>query len=67
LYGDRIITSLKKAERNTEDGIIDAFAEMNVLSRTKKIYAGESSFAETASKLSGIRMICLGAKYPREV
>jgi hypothetical protein len=63
LYGDRIITSLKETERNNENGIIDAFVEMNVLSRTNKIYAGDSSFARVASQLSGIRMICLGSEF----
>jgi hypothetical protein len=63
LYGDRIITSMKASKRNTETGIIDAFVEMNVLSRTKKIYAGDSSFAHIASKLSGTDIIYAGFGY----
>jgi hypothetical protein len=63
LHGDRIITSMKASERNTETGIIDAFVEMTVLSCTKKIYAGDSSFAQIASKFSGTNMIRLGLKW----
>lgn len=59
LYGERIITSMKSTNRGTEDGIIDAFTEMNILSRTKKIYAGDSSFARISSNLSGIDCIQL--------
>jgi hypothetical protein len=59
LYRDRIITSMKASERNTETGIIDAFVEMNVLSRTKKIYAGDSSFALVSTSLSGTQLIRL--------
>lgn len=54
MYGDRIITSFKETRRDCEDGIMDAFTEMNVLSRTRCLYAGDSSFAYMASKLSGI-------------
>ncbi|MDR0732713.1 MAG: hypothetical protein LBF08_01435 [Dysgonamonadaceae bacterium] len=56
LYGDRIITSMKEVKRDTEEGIIDAFVEINVLSRTKKLYAGNSSYARISASLSGIEM-----------
>lgn len=59
LFGDKIVTSLVKTARNTQDGIIDAFVEMNILARTKKIYAGDSSFARIASNLNGVPFILL--------
>ena len=59
LYGDRIVTFMKETHRNTEEGIIDAFVEMNILSRTKKIYAGDSSFARISANISGINYIQL--------
>lgn len=59
LYGNRIITFMKDTNRNTEEGIIDAFVEMNILSRTNRIYAGDSSFARISSNLSGIDYIQL--------
>lgn len=63
MYGDRIITLKKESVRNTEKGIIDAFVEMNVLSRTKRIYAGASSFALVSASLSGTELIRLGREY----
>ncbi|MDR1632106.1 MAG: hypothetical protein LBR97_04400 [Dysgonamonadaceae bacterium] len=59
LYGNRIITSRRKVVRNTETGIIDAFVEMNVLSRTNKIYASNSTFSHIAARLSGTNVIFL--------
>ena len=53
-FGDRIITSLKPTSRNNKEGIIDGFVEMNVLSRTDKLYASsQSSFSELAHFFSG--------------
>lgn len=53
-FGDRIITSFKPTSRDNKQGIIDAFVELNVLSRTDKIYASSrSSFSELAHYLSG--------------
>lgn len=53
-FGDRIITSMKPTSRNNKEGIIDGFVEMNVLSRTDKIYASSrSSFSELAHYFSG--------------
>jgi len=52
-FGDQIITSLKQTSRNNKEGIIDAFVEMNVLSKTDKIYASScSSFSEIAHLFS---------------
>lgn len=59
LYGDRILTFMKETNRNTEEGIIDAFVEMNILSRTRKIYAGDSSFARISANISGIDYVQL--------
>jgi len=53
LFGDKIITSLKKTSRNTKDGIIEAYVEIVALSRTQKIYgSAQSSFCELAHLLS---------------
>ena len=53
LFGEKIITSKKKTSRNNKAGIIEAFIEMIVLSKTDKIYASYgSSFSETAHYLS---------------
>lgn len=62
IYGDRIITSFKETRRDCEDGILEAFTEMNILSRTRCLYAGDSSFAYIASKLSGINYIMVSNK-----
>lgn len=57
-FGDKIITSFEKTERNTEKGIVDAFTEMHILSQTKIIYAtAKSSFSELASFLTNIPFI----------
>lgn len=53
-FGSYIFTMEKPVVRNTKEGIIDAFVEMNLLSRTDKIYASsKSSFSELAHFLSG--------------
>lgn len=62
IYGDRIITSFRETRRDSEEGILDAFVEMNVLSRTQRLYAGDSSFAYIASKLSGLDYIMVSNK-----
>ena len=57
LFGDRIITSNEVYSRNTKDGIINAFVELNVLSRTKKILASSnSSFSNLAHLLHQIEI-----------
>ena len=54
IFGDAIFTSTKEVSRNTGQGIIDAFIELNILSRTDKIYAPyNSSFSELAHFLHG--------------
>lgn len=53
LFGNQLVTSMKETSRNTIDGIIDALVDMIILSRTQKMYAGQSSFAFIASKISG--------------
>lgn len=53
-FGHFIFTSQKPAIRNSKEGITDAFVEMNLLSKTDKIYASSnSSFSELAHLLSG--------------
>lgn len=53
-FGDKIYTSMKPVRRNTRQGIVDAFVELNILSRMDKIYASsQSSFSELAHLLSG--------------
>jgi len=59
LYGDRIITSMEETARDTEEGIINAFVEMNILSRTNKFYGGYSSFAQISAALSDVNFIQL--------
>ena len=54
LFGDKIITLENDANRDTKEGIIDAFTEILILSCTKKIYgSAQSSFSELAHSLSG--------------
>lgn len=53
-FGDRIITSANKTNRNTKEGIIEAYIEMLTLSHTRKIYgSAQSSFSELAHLFSG--------------
>lgn len=59
-YGNRIITSLKEAERNSEEGIKEALVELCILSKTKKIYgSAHSTFSELAAQISGIDLVIL--------
>lgn len=51
MFGERIMTTFDQTTRETEQGITDAFVEMIVLGKCNKIYAGDSSFADIASKL----------------
>lgn len=54
LFGNRIITSMDTTRRDTKEGIIDAFSEILILSRTRKIYgSAQSSFSELAHLISG--------------
>lgn len=56
LFGNRILTSMQEVVRNTEQGIIHAFSEMILLSQTRAIYAGESTFSILASYLEGAEL-----------
>lgn len=56
MFAGRILTTTQKAVRNTEEGIIHAFAEMNLLSQTRAIYAGNSTFSALASYLGGVKL-----------
>ena len=52
-FNQYIYTLEKPVIRNSKEGIIDAFVEMNVLSKTNKLYASsKSSFSELAHLLS---------------
>lgn len=61
-YGDRIVTSLHESRRDTPEGIQEAFMELLILSKTKKIYAGYSSFADLASSMTGVERILVTNK-----
>lgn len=61
-FGGRIIASSNPVSRNTRQGIADAFVEMNLLAATRKVYAGESSFAHSASLISGVELEILKLK-----
>lgn len=57
LYGDRVCTSMEQTTRATEKGIIDAFVELYILSKTNKIYgSSHSTFSMLAAQLSGIEL-----------
>ena len=59
-YGNRIFFSTSEADRNSVSGIMDAVAEMYVLSMTNKIYGSYgSSYSEVAAALGGIPLIVL--------
>lgn len=56
LFGTRVITSPRVADRNSIRGMQDALAELYILSQTKKILGSmQSSYSETAAQISGIR------------
>lgn len=51
-FGHRILTNSEQARRDSREGIVDAMAEIVIMSRTKKIYASyASSFPHIASWL----------------
>lgn len=55
LFGNRIQTYPRSANRNSVQGIQDALTELYILSRTKKIFGSmQSSYSETAAQISGI-------------
>jgi len=54
-FGNRIITSAEKAERNSVQGIQQALLELYLLSKTKHIIGSfNSSFSEAAAQIGGI-------------
>lgn len=56
IFGTRIITSPRTADRNSVSGMQDALAELYILSKTQKILGSmQSSYSETAAQISGIR------------
>lgn len=56
IFGTRIITSPRTADRNSVNGMQDALAELYILSKTQKILGSmQSSYSETAAQISGIR------------
>lgn len=55
IFGERVITSPRAADRNSIGGMQDALAELYILSRTNKILGSiQSSYSETAAQISGI-------------
>lgn len=57
-FAGRILTTTQEVVRNTEEGIIHAFVEMNLLAQTRVIYAGNSTFSILAAMLSGGVKLC---------
>lgn len=60
LYPDRIYTNPATARRDTPEGVVDALAELLLLSRMKRIYGSFfSTFSDAASRLGSIPLtIC---------
>ena len=59
-FGERVITSEKKAVRDSVEGIKDAVVDLYSLSHTHRIYGSFfSSFSETASYLNGAELVIL--------
>ena len=62
-FGDRVIMSLKEAQRENVNGIIDALVELYILSRCKKIYgSSHSSFSILAAELGGVELEILSLR-----
>lgn len=57
IYNNNLVTSFGITDRNSREGICNAFIELLVLSRVKKLYAGHSSFADLASYIGGVERI----------
>lgn len=54
-FGERIVTSSRKADRGNVEGMQDALVELYILSRTGHILGSmQSSYSETAAQISGI-------------
>ena len=57
IFGDRIITSVRKADRGTVSGIEDAVTDMFLLAKTNLIIGSYySSFSETAALVGGVEL-----------
>jgi len=55
IFGDKIITSPRQADRGSLQGMQDALIEMYLLSRSTRIIGSfRSSYSETAAQISGI-------------
>ena len=55
VFGEQVIISPRKADRNSMDGMQDALAELYILSKTRKIFGSmKSSYSETAAQISNI-------------
>lgn len=61
IYGDNLVTSLVNVDRNSKEGICNAFVELLVLSKSKKMYAGHSSFADLASCIGNVERVLVSA------
>ncbi len=57
IYRDNLQTSLENVDRNSIEGICNAFVELLVLSKSKKMYAGHSSFADLASYIGDVERV----------
>ena len=56
IFGERILTLPRAADRNSIAGMQDALVELYVLSHTRKIMGSmQSSYSETAAQISNIR------------
>ena len=63
IFGERILTLPRAADRNSIAGMQDALVELYVLSRTRKILGSmQSSYSETAAQISNIRCELLTKK-----
>ena len=63
IFGERILTLPRAADRNSIAGMQDALVELYVLSYTRKIMGSmQSSYSETAAQISNIRCELLTKK-----
>ena len=63
IFGERILTLPRAADRNSIAGMQDALVELYVLSHTRKIMGSmQSSYSETAAQISNIRCELLTKK-----
>ena len=63
IFGERILTLPRAADRNSITGMQDALVELYVLSHTRKILGSmQSSYSETAAQISNIHCELLTKK-----